>query len=119
MARATAKDKYEVRPSSNTKHRNSSPAKGNIRLAMKKVHDIENKYYAKEKRFAKLSKYFNRGGANLQLQGELNKLADELASLGENLIVSEKDLWAQLQEDGGWKARLIGYWWRSWRSRRY
>ena len=73
------------------------------------MRDIEKIYYAKEKRFSKHSKYLSSGGANLKRQEERDKLASELNSLQENLLRSEKDLWATLQEDGGWKARLISY----------
>jgi hypothetical protein len=119
VTRKTAKDKYKVKPSSNAKHRNSSQAKKNTRQAIRNVQDIENIYYTKEKRFAELSKYMDSGRANLQLQEERDKLSNELSSLGESLISSEEDLYAQLKEDGSWKAKLIGYWWRSWRPRRY
>ena len=93
--------------------------KKNTRLAIKKVQDIEERYYTKEQRFAELSKCTYSGQATQQQQKEHNKLSSELNSLGENLMSSEDELFAQLKADGSWKAKLIGYWWRSWRRRRY
>ena len=91
----------------------------NVRLAIEEVRDIENKYRAKEKRFAELSKSLDSSGNNLQLQWERDNLSRELNRLGEDVINSEENLMAQLKENGTWKAKLIGYCWRSWRSRHY
>lgn len=101
------------------KHRNSSQVKNITRLAIKNVEDIEEIYYTKERRFAELSKDIERGRDNLQLRKEHDKLSSELDTLGENLRISEEELFAQLKVDGSWKAKLIGCSWRSWRARRY
>ena len=92
----------------------------NTYLSIKKVQDIENKYRAEEKRFAELLKSLNSSGNNLELQSELQSerdtLSRELDCLGEDVINSEENLMAQLKENGTCMAKLIGYWWRSWRS---
>ena len=93
--------------------------KKNTRLAIKRVQDIEEIYYTMEQRFAELSRCIDRGQATLQQQKEYDKLSSQLDSLAENLTSSEDELFAQLKADGSWKAKLIGYWWRSWRQRRY
>lgn len=94
--------------------------KTNTRLAIRKLQDIEEAYFTKDERYAKLSKLINSHGVHsLQLQKELDDLRQDLDILGENLVSSEEQLFAQLKADGSWKAKLISYWWRWLRRRQY
>ena len=103
-----------VKPSKKktTMHRNRRLAKKNIRQAMKRVQTIEDSYSYTEKSFTELSRYLARGGTSLQARQEHDRLQKELDSLADELFISEQDVRVQIQENGSWEARLIGYWWR-------
>lgn len=86
---------------------------GNFRRAMKKLQHVEKLYYATEERYVRLKK--KNGGEGI----EFEKVENELNELGELLEHSEREFWATLDENGSLIAKLVRYWWRSWRRRQF
>jgi hypothetical protein len=91
----------------------SNASHGKFCPAMKKLREVEKLYIAKEKHYVRLRRNSEDKGE------EFTKVKKELNELGERLESSEQEFWAKLDENGSWVARLVRYWWRSWRRRRF